>query len=72
MKAKLQKWYAEQVDKQLKDDEGIQPVDMRLSIMKSLSAQWLLSMYDSFKVRQDVLQHGFERSGITDCLKGQF
>ena len=50
MKAKFQKWYAEQVAKQLKDGEGTQPVDMRLSIMKPLSAQWLLSMYDSFKV----------------------
>ena len=70
MKAKFQKWYAEQVAKQLKDGEGTQPVDMRLSIMKPLSAQWLLSMYDSFKVRRDIFQHGFERSGITDCLKG--
>ena len=69
MKAKFQKWYAEQVAKQLKDGEGTQPVDMQLSIMKPLSAEWLLSMYDSFKERRDVLQHGFERSGITDCLK---
>ena len=68
MKAKLQKWYAEQVDRQLKDGEGTQPVDMRLNIMKPLGAQWLLSMYDSFKVRRDVFQHGFECSGITDCL----
>ena len=50
MKAKFQKWYADQVAKQLKNGEGIQPVDMRLSIMKQLSAQWLLTMYDSFKV----------------------
>ena len=71
MKAKFQKWYADQVAKQLKNGEGIQPVDMRLSIMKQLSAQWLLSMYDSFKVRWDVWQHGFECTGITDCLKRQ-
>ena len=66
MKARFQRWYARQVANQLKDGEVTQPVDMRLSIMKLLSAQWLLSMYGSFKVRQDVLHHG--RSGITDCL----
>ena len=54
MKTKLQKWYAEQVAKQLKDGKGTQPVDIQLSIMKPLSAQWQLSMYYSLKVQWDV------------------
>ena len=49
MKATFRKWYAEQVARQLKDDNKTHPVDMRLSIMKPLSAQWLLSMFDYIK-----------------------
>ena len=70
MKAKFQKWYAEQVASQLKEDKDTHPVDMRLSIMKPLSAQWLLSMFDNFKEHPEIVLHGFHASGITDCLKG--
>ena len=70
LKEKFQKWYAEQVMSQLKDNKGTQPIDMRLSIMKPLSAQWLLSMFDHFKQRPDISRHGFDASGITGCLKG--
>ena len=70
MKAKFQKWYAEQVASQLKEDKDTHPVDMRLSIMKPLSAQWLLSMFDHFKKHPEIVLHGFHASGINDCLKG--
>ena len=70
MKGRFQKWYAEQVASQLNDDKDTNLVDMQLSIMKPLSAQWLLSMFDHFKQHPEILQHGFNGSGITDCLKG--
>lgn len=72
MKAKFQKWYAEQVASQLKDNKGTQSVDMRMSIMKPIGAQWLLSMFDHFKQRPDIIRNGFNRSEITDCLSGQY
>ena len=72
MKAKFQKWYAEQVASQLKDNKGTQSVDMRMSIKKPIGAQWLLSMFDHFKQRPDIIRNGFNRSGITDCLSGQY
>ena len=70
MKSKFQKWYAEQAASQLKDDQETHPVDMRLSMMKPLSDQWLLSMFDHFKNHPEIMQHGFHASGITDCLEG--
>ena len=54
MKAKFRQWFAEQVARQLKDDNKTHPVDMRLSVMKPLSAQWLLSMFDYITYSHDV------------------
>ena len=47
MRSKFKEWYAAQVLKQL--DEGadnIAPINLKLSTLKPLVAQWLISMYD--------------------------
>ena len=46
-RSKFQSWYSDQVSKQV--DGGKQPedieVDMKLSVMKLLSARWIISAY---------------------------
>ena len=49
LRSKFQLWYSEQVSKQMIDEkqpEDIE-VDMKLSVMKPLSARWIISAYDS-------------------------
>lgn len=41
-------WYAEQVCKQLQHDKesNFVPIDLKLSIMKPLGAQWMIKLFD--------------------------
>ena len=65
MRSKFKEWYAAQVLKQL--DEGadnIAPVDLKLSTLKLLGAQWLISMYDYLKEHDSIVINGFKAAGI--------
>ena len=42
LKRKFQSWYADNITQQLKDSKAIKPVDLRLALMKSLSAKWMI------------------------------
>lgn len=44
----FQEWYAVQVCQKLKGDKAVQPVDLKLSVMKPLSAKWMIKLYDHF------------------------
>ena len=48
---------------------GLIPVDLRLSIVKPLSAKWLIDMYDNFKVILQVICNGFRAPGITPSIQ---
>ena len=43
MKSKFQEWCSNMIEKQL-EDEVEEEVDMRLSIMKPLSAKWIIDL----------------------------
>jgi len=67
MKSKFQEWYSIIIEKQLED--GIEEeVDMRLSIMKPLSAKWMIELYHYFVSRPDIIINGFHAAGIIDIL----
>ena len=62
---KFQQWYSEIISKQL--EEGTEEdVDMRLSVMKPLSANWMIELYHYLKSRPDIIISGFKAAGITD------
>ena len=46
----------------------ITPVDLRLSVVKPLSAQWMIKLYDHLKKRPDIIVHGFKGTGMFDCM----
>ena len=60
---KIQLWYPEQVCSQLQKESGeVKPVDLHLSIVKSLGAKWLMEMYDHFKSNPQC----FPKSGLLE------
>ena len=71
LKQKFQLWYADNIQKQIKTtpDEGIKPVDLRLAIMKLLSAKWLIDVVEEIGQRKELITNGFHSAGITDAVK---
>ena len=67
VKERFQSWYAGIICKQLQDKIE-EPVDLRLSIMKPLAAQWIIEMYSYFQSHPDIIRNGFRAAGICDSL----
>ncbi len=47
LKQSFQSWYASQIQKQIKtktDSASLSPIDLRLSVVKPLHAQWLMNV----------------------------
>ena len=66
--SKFQMWFAKEIALQKDSEKPREPVDLRLSNMKPLGAQWLVKLYDHFKANPTVLLNGFRAAGITNCL----
>ena len=64
MRSKFKEWYAAQVSKQLDEGANIAPVDLKLSTLKPLGAQWLISMYDYLNEHNSIIVNGFKAAGI--------
>ena len=67
MKRQFQNWYGEMICKQL-EVKVEEEVDMRLSIMKPLSARWLIDMHKYLVDHPTIIVNGFHRAGIVDAL----
>ena len=57
LRQSFQAWYSDQIIKQLnkkescdKNDESIQPVDLSLTMIKQLSAKWIVKMLQHVKI----------------------
>ena len=66
-KRKFQEWYAS-ITLQQMEDKRIDPVDMRLSIMKPLVSRWAVEMYN-FTSRPSIIVNRFREAGIVDILE---
>ena len=55
---KFQDWFAQQVASHKRGEKPIEPVDLRLSVIKPLGAQWLVELYDHFKAKSSVIYNG--------------
>ncbi len=67
LKRFFQLWYALQVEKQIRKNPG-KPIDLRLSVIKPIHAQWLIDAYDYIKCRPDIVINGFKAAGILDKI----
>jgi len=62
--------YSDQICDQLcRDIKPAKSVDLRLSIVKPLGAQWIICLYDYFKSKPDIAKNGFKEAGITFIKK---
>ena len=64
MRDQFQRWYADQIQQQVHDNVKT-PVDLRLSIVKPLSARWFVQLSDYLKAHPDIIKNGFKGAGIT-------
>ncbi len=66
LRGKFQSWYSDQVCSDLADGGTEKLVDLRLSVVKPLGAQWLIDVYDYMKSKPEIIVNGFRGSGKTD------
>ena len=67
LRAKFQEWYGDQICRQL-DDGIMEEVDLRLSILKPLAAQWMIDFYTHLMSHPSIIISGFRAAGIKDKL----
>ena len=68
MRTKFQEWYSNVILNQL-DNDLEEEVDMNLSRMKPLTAQWIIEMHDYFVKHPSIIINGFREAGIQEILK---
>ena len=69
MKNKFIEWYSLKVLEALERTEDERPkIDFRLSTMKPLGGQWLVSFYDYMVSNPQIIQNGFRSAGITNAI----
>ena len=75
LRQSFEDWYADEIAKQLNENKGsesedevIQPVDLSLTQMESLSAKWLVKMVQHIKNNPEIVRSGFRETGISDIL----
>ena len=68
MKQQFSEWYSSIVYKNF-SDEIPPPVDLRMSIMKLLGAQWIKNAFSHIKGNSTIITNGFAAAGITATLE---
>ena len=68
MKASFQTWYAQQVCLQLQQKQLHKTVDLRLSVVKPLSANWIMAAFAHVQSNAELVKNGFHEAGITVAL----
>ena len=68
----FQEWYAKQVCLQLEQNAKQSLVDLHLSIVKPLGAQWMVELYDYLKSKPDIICNGFKEANCrSNCCRYQ-
>ena len=66
-------WYSNQVSTQLKSGTSVEDVkvDMSLSVMKELGAEWIVATYDYLRSNPPIVINGFKGAGILPAVEGE-
>ena len=66
LRAKFQEWYSEKIRDSINSEKSEKEhvVDLKLSIVKPMGAQWLIELYDYMLQKPDLIINGFRGSGI--------
>ena len=65
LRGTFNEWYADRIVEG--GDECI--VDLRLSVVKPISAQWMIEFFDYMKAHTDIIPNGFCHVGLTGILE---
>ena len=70
LKTKFTQWYSDQVCAQLASGRAIEAVkvDMSMSVIKPISANWIVFAYDCIRYVPDIICSGFCKAGVVDAL----
>ena len=47
-----------------KQGNVVQPVDLRLSMVKLLGAMWIVGLYDYMKSKPNIIKNGLRQAGL--------
>ena len=63
LRSQFQEW---QICQQLQTgtSSAVQPVDLRMSVVKPLGAGWMIGLYDHMKSKPEIIKNGFRHAGI--------
>ena len=64
MKQQFQEWHSERIFEQLQlgvDVKDLQPVDLKLSIMKHIGGSWIIALFDYLSSKPDIVTYGFRK-----------
>ena len=70
LRKQFHSWYGGKICKQLNKGTERVPIDLKLSTMKPLGAQWMIKLQDYLKTKPEFLVNGFRAVGIVECLSG--
>ena len=69
LKFAFQLWYAGEIKRQMDTDQPQTLVDLKLSRMKPLGAQWFVAAFTHVQDNPEIIRNGFKAAGIEDALK---
>ena len=67
LRGQFREWYAKQVCAQLEEGEN-KMVDLRLSILKPLGAEWISLMHKHIQNNPTIVRNGFKAAGILESF----
>ena len=69
LKATFQSWYANEVKKQLLFEPVDKvKIDITATAIKPLSANWIISSWQTIERRPEITINGFRKAGIVDAI----
>ena len=68
LRTQFKEWYAQVLCSQLNEGKETEGVNLKLSVVKPLSAKWMVVVHEHIKNNPDLVKNGFKEAGISDCL----
>ena len=67
---KFEEWYAKEITQQINAGVDVYSIEIKttLSVLKAVHARWLIGLYDHLRKQSDLIQKGFDVSGITAAI----
>ena len=69
LRSKFENWYADSIFAQKNTGKDVEPVDMKLSVVKPIAAKWMIDLYNYLVANPQIIKNGFKHVGITDGFK---